>query len=105
MRKTKRLHSKICHQSGLPIHYRKSVMSWSFTEGLVRLTTPDIFKPYKKPETPTWRVFGRGSLGGWVPATMWSSDAGIMWELYHRGTEGPINTRSRHIPIQREEEK
>jgi hypothetical protein len=62
-----------------------------FTEGLVRLTTTDIFKPYGKLETPQWNLW------------RWS---GSRWgRLFNRGIEGRINTRSRRVPINREEEK
>jgi hypothetical protein len=107
MRKTRPLRYELCHQSGLPKHYRKSVMSRGFTEGLVRLTTTDIFMPYRKFETPQWNVWGWSGSGAFMLNSLgepWLTD-NIMWEQFNRGTEGLINTRSRRIPIHREEEK
>lgn len=83
-------------------------MSRGLTDGLVRLTTSDIFKPYKKLETPQWIVWGRGGASGWSRIGSlrepWLTDS-LIWEQFNRGTEGPINTRARRIPINREEEK
>jgi hypothetical protein len=82
-------------------------MSRGFTEGLVRLTTTDIFMPYRKFETPQWNVWGWSGSGAFMLNSLgepWLTD-NIMWEQFNRGTEGLINTRSRRIPIHREEEK
>lgn len=107
MRKTRRLYNKFWHQSGLPKHYRKSVMSRSLTWGLVRLTTTDIFKPYQKQEHVRLLALGWDRMANWILSDApWGVGApdNILWEQFNRGTEGSINTRGVRF-VRSEEEK
>lgn len=83
-------------------------MSSGFTAGLVRLTTTDIFKPYRKLETPQWNLWGWSGSGAFMLDSLrepWLIDSSMWVPLFNRGIEGRINTRSRRVPINREEEK
>lgn len=71
-------------------------MSWSFTEGLVRLTTTDIFKPYQKQEHVRLLAVGWDRMANWILSdTPWGVGApdNILWEQFNRGIAGGINTR------------
>lgn len=82
-------------------------MSSGFTAGLVRLTTTDIFKPYRKLETPQWNVWGWSGSRAFMLGSLrepWLTDS-LTWEAFNRGAEGRgINTRGVRF-VRTEEEK
>ena len=114
MRKTRSIH-KLTHlrTSGLPGHYKGSVLPKWFTGSLVKQHDYSWFTPYEKPNPDTWRIWvgpfgergnlfvdehGMWSLGGFTRSTQLQQD-NHMWELFNRATVGSINTRGLKIPL------